>query len=253
MELIGQGAKKMKEALWVDCRNGVSGDMMVGALLSLGADFEFLEAGLTQLNLTGFHIEQCIVEKNNELGTSFEVVLADTASVGDMTLTQILGVLEASSLSIYAKELASRIFQIAAEAGAAAHRTDLEGFYFHEKGALDSFADIVGLALCLENLGQPEVFFCQLTDGSGFITIRSGRRIPVPVPAVRKIVERYQLELIETPIEGELVTPTGAAIVVGSRSENPVPQEYQIIKTGIGIGTRAYNPDASLRIHRISY
>lgn len=243
----------MTEALWVDCQNGVSGDMLVGALLSLGADFAFLEEGLASLNLTGFQIEESQFEKNGELVTDYEVVLEDTVSLGDVSLPSILEILEQSSLRAETKELASRIFQIAAEAGAAAHGTDLEGFFFHEKGALDSFADIVGYALCLENLGHPPVFFSPLYDGSGFITLRNGRRLPVPVPAVRQIAKKYQLELLEKPIEGELVTPTGAAIVVGSRSKQAQPDNFQVLKTGIGNGTRAYNPDASLKIHRISY
>lgn len=243
----------MKEALWVDCRNGVSGDMMVGALLSLGADFAFLEAGLALLNLSGFHIEQQLVENNGEKATDFEVVLADKFSLGDLNLPQILQILTASSLSSYAKMVSSRLFQIAAEAGAAAHGTAIEDFYFHEKGALDSFADLVGVVLCLENLGKPDVYFSSLYDGSGFITLRNGRQLPVPVPAVREIVKKYQLDLIQTPIAGELVTPTGASIVVGVRSECPTPTEYQIVQTGLGNGKRQYNPDARLRIHKINY
>ncbi len=241
------------KALWVDCRNGVSGDMLVGALLNLGADFEFMKAGLAKLNLAGFEVVQSVVEKAAGLATDFDVILEDTMSLGNCNLEQILAVLEAADLSSYTKQLAARIFQIAAEAGAEAHRTPLSDFHFHEKGALDSFADIVGLALCLESLGQPEVFFSDLYDGCGFMTLRNGRRLPVPVPAVRKIVDRYQLTLIETTIEGELVTPTGAAIVVGAGSRQPMPKDYQIIKTGIGNGKRAYNPDASLYIYSISY
>ena len=149
--------------------------------------------------------------------------------------------------------MSSRLFKIAAEAGAAAHGTTIEDFYFHEKGALDSFADLVGVALCLESLGNPDVFFSSLYDGSGFISLRNGRKLPVPVPAVREIVKKYQLNLIQTPIEGELVTPTGATIVAGVRSAHPSPIEFQIIQTGIGNGKRHYNPDARLRIHKINY
>ena len=243
----------MKRAVYVDGSNGISGDMFVGALLDLGENFAYLESELAKLNMSGFHIQAERLVYDNEMAIDFDVVLTDKHSMGNLNFYQIEEILLRSDLSDYVKETSRKVFKIAAEAGSAAHRTSLEKFLFHEKGALDSLADIVGTSICLDYLGINELYFGTIVDGSGSITLRNQKRLPVPVPAVRQIMKHYPLEFASSVIQGELVTPTGAALAAGLQSAKAIPSDYLIERTGRGKGKRAYNPRALLEIHQISY
>lgn len=238
-------------AIYINASAGVSGDMMVGALLDLGADFNILQDGLSSLKLKGMTIAMTHLMKRNVQVCDYDVILENRTAQTDVNLSEVHQVIDQSAIDSQAKTLAKHIFTIAAEAGAKAHRVPLEEFHFHERGALDSFADIVGTAICLVNLGITQVYASSLTDGHGVIRYSKGV-LPVPVPAVRNIVEKYKIEIIQSDIEGELVTPTGAAIIAGIRTTAAKPDDYRIIKTGRGNGKRQYNPNAILEIHLIN-
>lgn len=238
-------------SLYIDCSNGISGDMFVGALLSLGANFEYLVKELRKLDIYGYHLEYNNSSKNNIVMTDFRVILHENVTVPPVNLMNVIDIIENSELLPEVKKISIKIFTIAAEAGAEAHRAkSIDEFYFHEKGALDSFADIVGAAICLADLEAKNIYVSTINDGHGFITYSKGR-LPVPVPAVKNIVKAYQLDLVSTDIVGELVTPTGAAIIAGLNAQKGMPEAHRIIKSGIGIGKRKYNPNALLYIHEI--
>ena len=118
--------------------------------------------------------------------------------------------------------------------------------HFHEVGAVDSIVDIVAAAVCLDNLAPDEVIVTGLCEGSGFIRCQHGL-IPVPVPAVLNIVQTHGLTLIPTGIKGELVTPTGAAIVAAIRTKEKLPSSFKCTKTGLGAGKRTYERPSLLR------
>lgn len=238
------------KTIFIDCTSGVSGDMLVGALLDLGADFETLSKGLSSLGLKGLKVESKYVDKHNKSVCDYNVIITNETSISSINLHGVLSVIDKSSLSNRIKDLSRRIFTIAAEAGAEAHGISIEQYFFHEKGALDSFADIVGACICIDALDIGKVYVSKLHDGYGFITYSKGK-LPVPVPAVKKIVEKYRLNLKSTSIEGELVTPTGASIIAAIKSSEPTPNDYKIVKTGFGNGKRKYNPDGFLRIYQI--
>jgi len=151
-------------------------------------------------------------------------------------LPEILAIIRRGGLTPGARALAERIFQILAEAEAKAHGVPLDQVHFHEVGAVDSIVDIVSAAVCLDNLAPDEVIVTGLSEGSGFVRCQHGM-IPVPVPAVLNIVQTHGLTLIPTGIKGELVTPTGAAIVAAIRTKEKLPSSFKCTKTGLGAGT----------------
>lgn len=122
----------------------------------------------------------------------------------------------------------------------------LDQVHFHEVGAVDSIVDIVAAAVCIDNLAPDEVIVTGLSEGSGFVRCQHGM-IPVPVPAVLNIVQAYGLTLVPTGIQGELVTPTGAAIVAAIRTKETLPASFKCTRTGLGAGKRTYERPSLLR------
>lgn len=161
-------------------------------------------------------------------------------------LKEVMEIIGHSDLTSRAKETAERIFMILAEAEAKAHGVPLEQVHFHEVGAVDSIVDIVAAAVCLDNLDITEVVVPRICEGRGFVRCQHGV-IPVPVPAVVNIVQANGLSLHLTEIEGELVTPTGAAIVAAVKTSDHLPESFTIQKTGMGAGKRAYERPSLLR------
>ena len=161
-------------------------------------------------------------------------------------LPEILAIIRSGGLTPGARALAERIFQILAEAEAKAHGVPLDQVHFHEVGAVDSIVDIVSAAVCLDNLAPDEVIVTGLSEGSGFVRCQHGM-IPVPVPAVLNIVQAHGLTLVPTGIQGELVTPTGAAIVAAIRTKETLPASFKCTRTGLGAGKRTYERPSLLR------
>lgn len=161
-------------------------------------------------------------------------------------LSGILHIISHANITPRAKEIAERIFTILAEAEAKAHGTELDEVHFHEVGAVDSIVDIVAVAVCLDNLNITDVIATELCEGHGFVRCQHGI-IPVPVPAVVNIAEKHKLSLHITDTVGELVTPTGAAIIAAVRSMDKLPKKFSIEKIGIGAGKRNYDRPSLLR------
>lgn len=162
------------------------------------------------------------------------------------SLNDVIEIIQAGSLTGGACSLAVKIFRILAEAEAAVHGKSLEEVHFHEVGAVDSIVDIAAAAVCIDNLQPTQIVVSPLTDGTGQIRCQHGL-IPVPVPAVAAIAANQGLVLKTTDIEGELVTPTGAAIAAAAATSNSLPEEYRISKIGFGAGKRDYKTTGLLR------
>ncbi|MDO4305335.1 MAG: nickel pincer cofactor biosynthesis protein LarC [Eubacteriales bacterium] len=145
-----------------------------------------------------------------------------------------------------ARCLTMKIFGILAEAEAKAHGVPVNEVHFHEVGAVDSIVDIVAAAVCLDNLGIKKAVVPQLCEGRGFVRCQHGL-LPVPVPAVSNIVQAHGLKLHITETEGELVTPTGAAIAAAICTGNHLPERFSIEKIGLGAGKRTYDRPSLLR------
>lgn len=167
-------------------------------------------------------------------------------------LTEILEIIENSRISPRAKDIAGKIFTTLAKAEAKAHGVELSQVHFHEVGAVDSIVDIVAAAICLDNLNITDVIVRDLYEGQGCIRCQHGV-IPVPVPAVINIAQQNHLSLHITSVQGELVTPTGAAIAASIRTRDTLPERFTIDKIGLGAGKRNYPTAGVLRAMLLSF
>ena len=163
-------------------------------------------------------------------------------------MKEILEILSRADMTERARATAVRIFTILADAEAAAHGVDRSRVHFHEVGAVDSIVDIVTAAVCLDDLDVTEVIVPYLCEGNGMVRCQHGL-IPIPVPAVVNIAQAHGLTLKPTDIQGELVTPTGAAIAAAIRTSDRLPERFTIERGGLGAGKRQYERPSILRAH----
>lgn len=166
-------------------------------------------------------------------------------------IKEITYIIEHSAMTENAKKIALCIFEILAEAESKAHNVPVDQVHFHEVGAVDSIVDIVSVAVCLDDLDITEVIVPVLCEGRGTVRCQHGI-LPIPVPAVANIVSANHLRLKMTEVEGELVTPTGAAIVAAVKTKDKLPETFEIQKIGIGAGKRQYECPGILRAMIIS-
>lgn len=249
----------MKKILYLECASGISGDMFVAAMVDLGVDRTGLLAMLEKLQLeqVSFKLEK--VCKNGFSGTDFEVEIHEHHHHDHhhhdhhehhhhdhRNLADVLEVVRRGGLSEGAYILAEKIFTIVAEAEAEVHGKPLNEVHFHEVGAVDSIADIAAAAYCADQLGVDEVVVTSLSEGSGFVHCAHGD-LPVPVPAVLKVAEKYAIPLRRTDENGEMTTPTGIAIAAALRTQSILPEQYVIRKTGVGFGKKAFQRPNLLR------
>ena len=161
-------------------------------------------------------------------------------------MAEITKIIEQTQMTENARSLALKIFQILAKAEAKAHATDINQVHFHEVGAIDSIVDIIAVAVCIDNLGIRNVIVPKLCEGTGTVRCQHGI-LPIPVPATANIMETYHLAVEIMDVQGEFVTPTGAAIVAALRTSDQLPKQFVIQKTGLVAGKRAYERPSILR------
>ena len=161
-------------------------------------------------------------------------------------LPEILAIIEAADMSERAKATARRVFQVLAEAEAAAHGVGVDEVHFHEVGAVDSIANVVAAAVCLDDLDVTDVVVPVLCEGQGTVRCQHGV-IPVPVPAVVNVAAAHGIPLRILDVQGELVTPTGAALVAAVRTRSRLPERFVVERVGVGAGKRAYDTPGILR------
>lgn len=161
-------------------------------------------------------------------------------------IAEIEQIVSACEMTEHAQKLALKIFHILGEAEAKAHGVPLEQIHFHEVGAIDSIVDIISAAVCLDNLQADRVIVPKLCEGHGTVRCQHGI-LPVPVPAVANILESYGLKVHIMELQGEFVTPTGAAIAAAVMTDDTLPEAFHIRKIGIGAGKRTYERPSILR------
>ncbi len=226
---------------YFDAFSGISGDMTVGALIDAGAPARELIAALEALN-TGARYE---VEKTSRRGiaaSKFRVHLPEK-NQKHRHLHHILTMIEGAPLSNRAKSNASKIFEKLGEAEAQVHGVPIQDVHFHEVGAADSIADIVGAAVALDLLGIEEVHVSPLNVGSGTVNTEHGV-LPVPAPATANLLQGKPI--YSRGPEMELTTPTGAAIAVAlGASFGPLPA-MRISSIGHGAGDRDFPSQANV-------
>ena len=226
---------KGKRILYYDCFAGISGDMNLGALVDLGVDPVYLEKELARLQVDGFRLEVQSDSRHGIHGTRVTVVVEHPDNEKHRHLKQIEKLINDSSLSGAVKKRSLEIFDRVAEAEAKIHRISKEKVHFHEVGALDSIADIVGAAICLDILDVDEVHSSPVQLGGGMVTCAHGV-MPVPAPATAEILKGIPVR--SGMVDYEATTPTGAAILAATVDRFSPEVEMSIEKTGYGIGQR---------------
>lgn len=235
-----------KKTLYLECYSGISGDMAVGAFLDLGVEKEYLQKVLEELPLTGYEIEIKKESKKSIEGTAFRVIVKEESHVQHRNLSDIYNIIDEATLSDYAKQTAKGIFEIVAKAEAKAHGISIDKVHFHEVGAVDSIIDIIAVAVCLERLEIKDVAVSVLYEGQGYTKCQHGE-LPIPVPAVVNILQEYHLPIQITKCQGEMITPTGAAIAAYLKNQDQFVLEGKIEKIGIGIGMKEFEHANILR------
>lgn len=269
-----------QHTLIIDGTSGISGDMTVAALLDLGASEEHLLEQLATLPVDGFTIAVTRVNKHGIDACDFDVQLAEELENHDhdmawlygneaaaehthehehdhenhahgheghhharqhhhRSLADVTAIIDGSQLSDGAKRRALAIFTALAAAEAKAHGKTPETVLFHEVGAVDSIVDVCSVAICLDDLGIEDIVVESLSEGHGTIRCAHGL-MPIPVPAVVNLCQAGNIVLTPAPVAGELVTPTGAAIITALRTSEHLPARYRIEAVGYGAGKRPY-------------
>ncbi|GCE26306.1 hypothetical protein KDA_17900 [Dictyobacter alpinus] len=219
---------------YLDCHSGVSGDMLLGAFLDAGLSFEKLREDLKALPVEGYELKLTPYSDQGIIGSRFEVVLTDQEQP-TRGFTAIAALLASSQLSPWVQQTATAIFRTLGEAEAAVHGVSLEEIHFHEVGAVDSIVDIVGNTLAIEALDITQLYASPLPLTRGHLKMAHGL-MPVPAPATLEILSAVKAPWVPTQLEGEFVTPTGAAILATlARFEMPA---IAIERVGYGFGKK---------------
>jgi hypothetical protein len=217
---------------YLDCFSGISGDMVLGALVDAGVSFEHLEAELRKLPVSGWNIR---VEEMKRRGLRAKKVTVESGEHHPHRgLGEIVEMIAAARFAPGVTERATRIFTRLGEAEAGVHGVPVERIHFHEVGAVDSIVDIVGAAIGFEALGIEEVFCSPLNVGGGRVQTSHGM-LPVPAPATAALLQGAPT--YSSGLEMELVTPTGAAIVATLAKGFGAQPAMRVQSTGYGAGT----------------
>lgn len=277
----------MGKTAYFECYSGISGDMTVAALLDLGANAEKLQKALESLHLDGYSVEISRANKNGVEAADFNVILehdhehdhhhhhhheeehshehhhhgeehghAHSHSHEHIHgeghvhrgLDDILPMIDgAEAISPRAKEMAKKVFTVLAQAEGKVHGKAPEEVHFHEVGAVDSIVDIVAACVCLDDLDIDTIICSPLFEGTGWVKCQHGL-VPVPAPATLELAREAGLSLKITGVQGEMVTPTGAAILAALGSEEELPASFTVEKIGLGAGKKDFDHANVLRV-----
>ncbi len=239
----------MSRMLYFDTFNGVSGDMVLGALVHIGLPLDHLRQELAKLKLDGFELASEKIERQGLHAINIRVRVKEHFSADDGTFhehpptahhesrgfVQIRQLIEDSNLDLWVKEKAVAIFRRLGEAEAKVHGALLDDVHFHEVGAVDAIVDIVGACIGFRYFGVDHFYTSPLNLGGGSVTFSHGT-LPVPAPATAELVRGFPVIL--GTAESELTTPTGAAIVTTLVDKNSQPFEPYYEKWGFGAGDK---------------
>ena len=228
---------------YFDCFSGISGDMVLGALIDLGAPFGVLLDELKKLPVEGYAIRTVPERRGAIGGTRVKIHIEPQPH---RTFADIRNLIRSSGLNSTVQEKSLAVFERLAEAEARVHHVEISEVHFHEVGALDSILDVVGSIIALDLLGIEKVYASKLPIGRGFVHTEHGM-IPIPAPATVHLLAG--VPVYDNGVERELVTPTGAGILTTlTDSFGPVP-EMVLLSTGYGVGSHpASNPPNLLRV-----
>ena len=220
---------------YFDCFSGVSGDMLLGALIDAGLDFNAWRAGLDGLDLPGYSVSRKKVRRAGLAGIKLSVKVSPGQP--RRNLTRIEKLLRKSKLPARAKDNALKVFLRLAQAEAKAHGVAVEEVHFHEVGAVDSVVDIAGAALALEMMGVGKIISSPLNLGSGTVKFSHGT-FPVPAPATAELIKGFPA--YASDVKAELTTPTGAAVLTALADSFGLMPAMKVTGVGCGAGERDF-------------
>jgi pyridinium-3,5-bisthiocarboxylic acid mononucleotide nickel chelatase len=220
---------------YFDCFSGASGDMILGALLDAGLSLERLTGELAKLHLSHYDVQARKVTRKGIGGTQAVVIVDDHHHRHHHRhLSDIETIIKGSGLDDAVKSRSLAVFRRLGEAEANVHRTTIDAIHFHEVGAMDAIIDVVGAVAGLAAMGIERIFCSPLHVGTGTVECAHGT-LPVPAPATAELIRGFPS--YSTGVLGELLTPTGAAILTTlSSSFGPMPA-MTLEQIGYGAGT----------------
>ena len=216
---------------WLDCTSGISGDMLLGALCALDA--------VRPVELAGSLDVEVQVEVARTSRAGLDATTVDVRPGPDQphrTLSEVLAIIDSARVPTPARERAAAVFRRLAEAEAAVHGSDPQQVEFHEVGAVDSIVDVVGVCVGLQALDLDELVVSPLALGGGQVSTRHGT-LPVPGPAVLELLRGCGLSAYGGPVDRELATPTGVALLAEWSARSGVMPAMQVTAMGVGAGT----------------
>jgi pyridinium-3,5-bisthiocarboxylic acid mononucleotide nickel chelatase len=221
---------------YVDCFSGISGDMLLGALIDAGVEPAALRAVIATLPLGDVRLDVRELRQHGIAGKAVRVIQPPEQSVPERRLVDVLAIVERGDLSARSRDRVSAIFHALAVAESHVHGSGVEEVHFHEVGAVDAIVDVVGAVVGLELLGIENLWWSELPLTSGRVRSQHGD-LPVPAPATVELLRGTEAVWRPVSAEGELVTPTGAAILATlGRYGRPA---MRIERSGYGFGERA--------------
>ena len=222
---------------YFDCFSGVSGDMTLGALLACGADENAFRDALAALNVPGYDLHIARRKVEGIMATDVDVELLEVDQGHGRHLSDIAEIYANSDLSPRVREQSLAVFTRLAHAEAKVHGTTPDEIHFHEVGAVDAIVDITGACILLEMLGVEAVYTSPLPVARGFVDCQHGR-MPLPAPATVELL--LGLPTYPAPVKGELVTPTGAALLATLAGPDRVgnPPAMAMRAAGYGAGKK---------------
>ncbi len=219
---------------YFDCISGISGNMILGGLLDLGVPQSLVEEGLAKLNLEPFEIVSSVGERAHLRGIHVRIRPKGSATK-ERSFGEIRDLIEKSPLDPGIREASVEPFRRLAEVEGRIHRQKPEEVHFHEVGALDSIVDVIGAAIGMDYLGVDRVYASRIPLGRGMVECRHGM-LPVPVPATVELLKG--VPVYDSKVDGELVTPTGAAWITTQAGQFGTLPDMEIQKVGYGLGDR---------------
>jgi len=228
---------------YFDCFSGISGDMILGALIDAGLQLKTLKKELLRLPLKGYEITTKKVIKQSISSTKFEVIV--NHGQHERNINEIIQIIDKSSLIKDIKEDSKKIFLKIAQAEAKIHNKQVSSIHFHEIGAIDSIIDIVGTVIGVNVLGIEKIYSSDIPLGKGFVEFSHGK-YPIPAPATIELLKG--IATYQTDIQHELVTPTGIGIISTLSDEFGYMPKLKPVSIGYGAGTAELQQPNVLRI-----
>jgi len=225
-----------KRIIYFDCFSGISGDMILGALVSIGVDLKKIQKGLRTLNLKGCKLNSRQVKRNGFIGTKVNVVLNQTSQKSHhaRSFNDIKSLIEKSDLPKIVKSNSIAIFRRIGKVEAKVHGTTINRIHFHEVGSIDSIIDIVGGSLAMDLLGADLIVSSPINTGEGTVKCDHGI-LPVPAPATLELLKG--IPCYSSGVKKELTTPTGAAFIGYFAEKFGSLPIMNMLSTGYGAGT----------------